>query len=83
MIAFKLLIDVVYPLTNPNKIVDVAFKLVKAVLLLSYIDRVGLVDKLLTCPSIVVDVAFKLLIDAVCPLTNPYIDVDVVFKIIY
>ncbi len=27
-VAFKLLIDVVYPLTNPNNVVNVAFNLV-------------------------------------------------------
>ena len=50
-VAFKLLIDVVWPLTNPYIVVDVAFKLL--------IDNIELVDNEFRLVNIVVDVAFK------------------------
>ncbi len=46
-----------------------------------FIDKIELVDNEFKLLNIVVDVAFKFAIDAVWPFTNPYIDVDVAFKL--
>ena len=74
-VAFKLLIAVVCPLTNPNIVVDVAFILL--------IDNIELVDNEFKLPNTVVDVAFILLIDNIELVDNefklPNIVVDVAF----
>ena len=78
LLAFKLLIDVVLPFTNPNMVVDVAFKLL--------MDKIEPVDNELILVNNVVEVAFKLLIDKIELVDNEIIldknVVEVAFKLL-
>ncbi len=56
-VAFKFATDAVWPFTEPNIDVDVAFKL--------FIDKIELLDNEFKLLNVVVDVAITLLIDNV------------------
>ena len=63
-VAFKLVIDVVWPLTNPNRVVDVGFKLL--------INNIEPVNNEFILLNIVVNVLFKLLIDNIELIDNEF-----------